>query len=95
MVVSEAFADEHFYPFFGARPIAERISPSLVQDWVTKATVGGLSPRSVKKYHTVLHAIFKRAVRDGVARPQPLRRHRATGDHRPEPPRRDSNGPSR
>ncbi len=57
--------DKHFYPFFGARPMA-RISPSLVQDWVTKATADGLSPRSVSKYHTVLHSIFKRAVRDGL-----------------------------
>src|SRR4051794_10334491 len=56
--------DKHFYPFFGARPMA-KISPSLIQDWVTKATAEGLSPRSVKKYHTVLHSIFKRAVRDG------------------------------
>ena len=57
--------DKHFYPFFGARSMA-KISPSLVQDWVTKATADGLSPRSVKKYHTVLHSIFKRAVRDGL-----------------------------
>lgn len=55
--------DKHFYPFFGHRPIA-KITPSLVQDWVTHAAAGGLSPRSIRKYHTMLHSIFKRAVRD-------------------------------
>jgi integrase len=55
--------DKHFLPFFGRRPMA-RILPSLVQDWVTKATAGGLAPRSVRKYHTLLHSIFARAVRD-------------------------------
>lgn len=55
--------NKHFYPFFGKRPIA-KITPSLVQDWVTKAAADGLSPRSIRKYHTMLHSIFKRAVRD-------------------------------
>ena len=55
--------DKHFFPFFGHRPIA-KIPPSLVQDWVTHAAAGGLSPRSIRKYHTMLHSIFKRAVRD-------------------------------
>jgi integrase len=55
--------DKHFFPFFGRRPIA-KIHPSLVQDWVTQAAAGGLSPRSIRKYHTMLHSIFKRAVRD-------------------------------
>jgi integrase len=41
-----------------------RILPSLVQDWVTKATAEGLAPRSVRKYHVMLHSIFERAVRD-------------------------------
>ena len=41
-----------------------RILPSLVQEWVTKATAEGLSPRSVHKYHVMLHPIFERAVRD-------------------------------
>jgi integrase len=31
---------------------------------VTKATAEGLSPRSVRKYHVMLHSIFERAVRD-------------------------------
>jgi integrase len=55
--------DRHFLPFFGSRPMA-RILPSLVQEWVTKATAEGLSPRSVRKYHVMLHSIFERAVRD-------------------------------
>ena len=41
-----------------------RILPSLVQEWVTKASAEGLSPRSVRKYHVMLHSIFARAVRD-------------------------------
>jgi integrase len=42
------------------------ISPSTVQAWVTEAAAGGLSPRSLGKYHVMLHGIFKRAVRDRV-----------------------------
>jgi hypothetical protein len=34
------------------------------QNWMTKAAADGLSPRSIQKYHTMLHSIFKRAVRD-------------------------------
>ncbi len=41
-----------------------QITASLVQDWVTQAAAGGLSPRSIRKYHTMLHSVFKRAVRD-------------------------------
>jgi integrase len=55
--------DKHFIPFFGHRQMA-RILPSLIQEWVTKATTDGLSPRSVRKYHVLLHSIFERAVRD-------------------------------
>ena len=40
--------------------------PSTVQAWVTQAVAGGLSPRSVGKYHVMLHGIFRRAVRDRV-----------------------------
>jgi hypothetical protein len=53
----------HFFPFPGKRPTA-KITPSVVQDWVTQAVAGGLKPRSIRKYHTMLHSIFKRAVRD-------------------------------
>ena len=42
------------------------ILPSSVQDWVTAATNSGLSPTSVRKYHVMLHSVFKRAVRDRV-----------------------------
>jgi integrase len=55
--------NKHFYPFFGPRPMA-KISPSVVQDWVNLAASQGLSPRSIRKYHTMLHSIFRRAVRD-------------------------------
>src|SRR3954449_7000637 len=55
--------NRHFYPFFGKK-LMYQITGSLVQDWVTQAAAGGLSPRSIGKYHTMLHSIFKRAVRD-------------------------------
>ena len=48
-----------------------QITPSLVQDWVTKAAADGLSPRSIRKYHTMLHSIFKRAVRDQLITTNP------------------------
>jgi len=44
-------------------PLA-RIMPSTVQEWVNRATRSGLSPRSVAKYHVMLHSVFARAVRD-------------------------------
>jgi integrase len=43
-----------------------RILPSTVQAWVTRAAADGLSAKSVRKYHAMLHSIFKRAVRDRV-----------------------------
>ena len=60
-----AYLNKHFYPFFGSRQM-NRISPSLVQDWATKAHQDGLSPRSVRKYHVLLSSIFVRAVKDRV-----------------------------
>ena len=36
-----SYLNMHFYPFFGNRPL-NRISPSLVQDWVAKAWGDGL-----------------------------------------------------
>lgn len=57
--------DRHFLPYFGAIAMAD-ILPSTVQGWVTKAVTDGLSPRSVVKYHVLLHGVFKRAVRDRV-----------------------------
>ncbi len=58
-----SYLDKHFLPFFGDIPMAE-ILPSTVQAWITKAVGSGLAPRSVVKYHVMLHGIFKRAVRD-------------------------------
>jgi len=57
--------NKHFYPFFGQRRL-NRISPSMVQDWVTQAHSDGLSPRSIRKYHVFLSSIFARAVKDRV-----------------------------
>ena len=47
----------------GGRPCTWRSRP---RPRTTKALEGGLSPRSVLKYHVVLHGIFARAVRDRV-----------------------------
>ena len=60
-----SYLNKHFYPFFGNRPL-NRISPSLVQDWVAKASADGLSARSIQKYHVLLSSIFSRAVNDRV-----------------------------
>ena len=57
--------DAHFLPYFGTHPMST-ISPTLVQGWVNKAVQDSLSPRSIRKYHTLLHSIFKAAVRDRV-----------------------------
>ena len=35
-----------------------------LQGWVSHAVELGLSPRSIAKYHTMLHSVFARAVRD-------------------------------
>ena len=56
---------KHFFPFFGRKQL-HQITPGLVQDWVTRAAADGLSARSIRKYHTMLHSIFARAVRDGL-----------------------------
>lgn len=60
-----SYLARHFLPFFGDLPMAD-ILPSTVQAWVTHASAGGLSPRSIQKYHVMLHSVFKRAVRDRV-----------------------------
>jgi hypothetical protein len=57
--------DRHLIPYFGHYPL-DAILPSTVQAWVTHALEGGLSPRSVRKYHTLQHGIFARAVRDRI-----------------------------
>ena len=62
----------HLVPFSGEMQLA-RIMPSTVQEWVNQAgrprvvdgkQVKGLSPRSIAKYHVMLHSVFARAVRD-------------------------------
>jgi site-specific recombinase XerD len=60
-----SYLDRHFLPFFGHRTMRS-ISASTVQAWVTEAAAGGLSPRSLGKYHVMLHGIFKRAMLDRV-----------------------------
>jgi integrase len=57
--------ERHFLPYFGDMAMAD-VMPSTVQAWVTTAVAGGLSARSVVKYHVMLHGVFKRAVRDRV-----------------------------
>ncbi len=58
-----SYLRRHFVPFFGSTPLAE-VMPSTVQQWVTRAVEQGLSPRSIVKYHVMLHSLFARAVRD-------------------------------
>jgi integrase len=60
-----SYLNKQFYPAFGKRAL-NKVSPSVVQDWVTKAHAVGLSPRSIKKYHVFLSSIFRRAVRDRI-----------------------------
>ena len=60
-----SYLDKHFIPTFGRRPIG-KILPTEVQRWVTTATENGLSAASVGRYHTMLHSIFERALRDRV-----------------------------
>ena len=57
--------ETHFLPFFGTMRMAN-ILPSHVQAWVNQAVEGDLTPRSVVKYHVVLHSIFRQAVRDRI-----------------------------
>jgi integrase len=65
LAAHQSYLNKHSYPFFGTTQIG-RILPSDVQRWVTTATAGGLSAASVRKYHTMLHSVFKRALRDRV-----------------------------
>lgn len=60
-----SYLNRHFLPLFGDIPIAD-ILPSTVQAWVTQATGGGPSPRSIVKYHVMLYSVLKRAARDRV-----------------------------
>ncbi|MDO8108320.1 tyrosine-type recombinase/integrase [Isoptericola sp. b441] len=58
-----SYLRNHFVPYFGRLQLG-KISPSAIQGWVSHALDQGLSPRSIAKYHTMLHSIFARAVRD-------------------------------
>jgi integrase len=60
-----SYLDKHFIPVFGRRAMG-KILPSEIQRWVTTATENGLSAASVAKYHTMLHSVFERALRDRV-----------------------------
>jgi integrase len=60
-----SYLDKHFLPHFGPMPMGD-VLPSHVQAWVTAALGAGLAPRSVVKYHVMLHGIFEQAVRDRV-----------------------------
>jgi integrase len=60
-----SYLDKHFIPYFGKRPMAS-ITPTAVEAWIAKALKDGLSPASVRKYHSMLKTIFQRAVRDRV-----------------------------
>jgi integrase len=67
--------DSHFLPYFG-RMRMSKIVASTVQAWVNEVSAEvedfegnrkpRLSARSVRKYHTFLHAIFERAIIDQV-----------------------------
>ncbi len=60
-----SYLNKHFIPYFGRRAMAS-ITPSAVESWISKALKDGLSPASVRKYHSMLKTIFQRAVRDRV-----------------------------
>jgi integrase len=60
-----SYLDKHFIPYFGPRPMAA-ITTTAVEAWIALATSNGLSAASVRKYHSMLKTIFKRAVRDRV-----------------------------
>src|SRR5215207_563588 len=81
--------DRHFLPYFGHWPMS-RILPSLVQGWVTKVVAEGLSPRSIRKYHTMLHSIFERGCPRSADLDQPVPVHRATEGHRAAEPHLDA-----
>jgi integrase len=64
--------DKHFLPRFGGMRMANIVA-SEIQSWVNDVSAGGLSARSVVKYHTFLHVIFERAVIDQVIPFNPCR----------------------
>lgn len=60
-----SYLDKHFLPYFGPRAMAS-ITTTAVEAWIATALKSGLSPSSVRKYHSMLKTIFQRAVRDRV-----------------------------
>ncbi len=56
--------DRHFLPRFGTMQM-RAVTPSVIQAWVNDVT-DQLTPKSVAKYHGILHAIFNQAVVDRV-----------------------------
>lgn len=64
------YLDKHFLPTFGHRQM-RLINPSLVQSWVNDVSARQLAPRSVVKYHALLHKIFARALIDRVVPTNP------------------------
>ena len=94
-----SYLDKHFIPTFGRRPMG-KILPTEIQRWVTTATENGLSAASVRKYHTMLHSVFARALRDRVVTFNPCA-HTAQGgqeegpDPHPRGVRRHPDRPSR
>ncbi len=60
-----SYLDKHFLPYFGKRTMSS-ITATVVEAWIAKALREGLSPASVRKYHSMLKTIFQRAVRDRV-----------------------------
>ena len=61
----QSYLTKHFLPYFGRQQMG-KIQPFHVQQWVTAAAAGGLSPASIRKYHMMLHSVFRRAVRDRI-----------------------------
>ncbi len=61
----QSYLAKHFLPYFGRQQIG-KIQPVHIQQWVTTAAAGGLSPASIRKYHMMLHSVFRRAVRDRI-----------------------------
>ena len=83
-----SYLNKHFYPFFGTRTL-NRISPSLVQDWVAKPSADGLSP-AVDPEVPRAAVLDLRPSRQGPGPgPQPVRPHRAAQGHRSQDPHPD------
>lgn len=69
----QTYLNKQFFPAFGTMQLG-KILPSHIQDWVTTAAGNGLSAASIRKYHMMLHSVFRRAVRDRVISFNPARK---------------------